>query len=102
MELAASKGTLIKSIDDHKKLVNINVAKDNTELKTNMTSGIIGKFITRLAPLASLASPIIFTAMIREISEVSTFIFVGRTGGATAIGAATLGNMMCNITGNIL
>ena len=102
MELTASKGSLIESIDDHKKLVDINVAKDNIEFKTKMTSGIIGKFITRLAPLASLASPIIFTAMIREISEVSTFIFVGRTGGATAIGAATLGNMMCNITGNIL
>ena len=103
MELTASKGSLIESIDDHKKLVDINVAKDNIEFKTKMTSGIIGKFITRLAPLASLASPIIFTAMIREISEVSTLIFVGRTaGGATAIGAATLGNMMCNITGNIL
>ena len=61
----------------------------------------LGRIITRLTPLTSLASPIIFTAMIREISEVSTIIFVGRTGGATAMGAATLGNMMCNITGKL-
>ena len=54
----------------------------------------------RLIPLASLASPIIFNAMIREVAEVSTIIFVGRTGGAVPIGAATLGNMMCNITGS--
>ena len=62
----------------------------------------IGFFRTaasRLMPLASLASPIIFNAMIREVAEVSTIIFVGRTGGAVPIGAATLGNMMCNITG---
>ena len=87
--------SLMRYVDDSK-------TKEDTESRTKMTSGIIGKFITRLAPLASLASPIIFTAMIREITEVSTIIFVGRTGGATAIGATTLGNMMCNITGNIV
>ena len=61
--------------------------------------GFLKSAVGRIIPLASLASPIIFNAMIREICEVTTIVFVGRTGGAIAIGAATLGNMMCNITG---
>jgi hypothetical protein len=55
----------------------------------------------RLIPLASLASPIIFNAMIREITELSTIIFVGRCDDVVLIGAAILGNMMCNITGQL-
>lgn len=55
--------------------------------------------ITRLKPLLNLASPMIFTAFVREIAEFTTIIYVGQTGGALAIGAQTLGNMMCNITG---
>ena len=50
--------------------------------------------VQRLAPVISLASPIIFTALIREAAEMSTIVYVGRTGGADFIGAATLGNMM--------
>ena len=46
-----------------------------------------------------LASPIVVTALVRELADLSTIIFVGRTGGADYIGAATLGNMMCNISG---
>jgi hypothetical protein len=61
--------------------------------------GFLKSAAGRFIPLASLASPIIFNAMIREICEVTTIVFVGRTGGAIAIGASTLGNMMCNITG---
>lgn len=63
-------------------------------------NGLVRTAADRLIPLASLSSPIIFNAMIREMAEVSTIIFVGRTGGALSIGAATLGNMMCNITGS--
>lgn len=63
-------------------------------------NGFLRTAADRLIPLASLSSPIIFNAMIREMAEVSTIIFVGRTGGAVPIGAATLGNMMCNITGS--
>lgn len=55
--------------------------------------------ITRLRPLKNLASPIIFNAFIREIAEFTTIINVGKNGGAAAIGAQTLGNMMCNVTG---
>ena len=95
METALSVGTLIKNIDNVQQFV----AKTGEDSKSTILPGFLKRTATRLAPLASLASPIIFTAMIREISEVSTIIFVGRTGGATAIGAATLGNMMCNITG---
>ena len=49
--------------------------------------------------LAILTSPIAMTAFLRELADLSTIVFVGRTGGAEFIGAATLGNMMCNITG---
>jgi MATE family multidrug resistance protein len=55
--------------------------------------------LTRLSPLINLASPMIFNAFIREIAEFATIIYVGKTGGALAIGAQTIGNMMCNITG---
>jgi hypothetical protein len=63
--------------------------------------GFLSSTAKRLIPLASLASPIIFNAMIREITELSTIIFVGRCGDVVLIGAATLGNMMCNITGQL-
>ena len=95
METALSIGTIIKNIDDVQQFV----ANTGEDSKGTIIPGFLKRTATRLAPLTNLASPIIFTAMIREISEVSTIIFVGRTGGATAIGAATLGNMMCNITG---
>lgn len=42
--------------------------------------GLLYRVHNRFKPLMSLASPIIFTAIIREISEVSTIIYVGRTG----------------------
>lgn len=55
--------------------------------------------LIRLGPLINLASPMIFTAFIREIAEFATIVYVGKSGGALAIGAQTIGNMMCNITG---
>lgn len=63
--------------------------------------GFLSSTAKRLIPLASLSSPIIFNAMIREITELSTIIFVGRCDDVVLIGAATLGNMMCNITGQL-
>ena len=63
--------------------------------------GFLPNTAKRLIPLASLASPIIFNAMIKEITELSTIIFVGRCDDVVLIGAATLGNMMCNITGKL-
>ena len=98
MEPTASRGSLMKSIHD----VQLFDAGNKQDSKSFRIPGCLENFVSRLAPLTSLAAPIIFTAMIREISEVSTIIFVGRTGGATAIGAATLGNMMCNITGEVI
>lgn len=54
---------------------------------------------SKLMELISLALPIIFTAFLTEVNGVITLYFVGRIDGAKYIGAATLGNMMCNITG---
>ena len=43
--------------------------------------------------LAVLTSPIAMNAFLRELADLSTIVFVGRTGGAEYIGACTLGNM---------
>lgn len=49
--------------------------------------------------LSLLSMPIIFTALIQEISFMSTLIYVGRLSNPAYIGAMTLGNMICNISG---
>ncbi len=49
--------------------------------------------------LLKLASPIIINAVISQFISMITLYFVGRLDGSEFIGAATLGNMMCNITG---
>ena len=41
----------------------------------------------------------IVNALIQELQYTSTMIFVGRLGEAKYLGAATLGNMLCNISG---
>lgn len=49
--------------------------------------------------LAELSIPMILNALIQEVHGATTMIFVGALGSAESLGAATLGNMMCNITG---
>lgn len=49
--------------------------------------------------LGSLSAPIITTALFQETAGVITLIFLGRLKSAEFQAAATLGNMMCNITG---
>eukprot|EP01035_Chromulina_nebulosa_P023397 gene23397-30322_t len=59
--------------------------------------------IERTKEIGGLAFPIILTALCQEIGGLSSIIFLGRLhndgGNAMYMGAATLGNMMCNITG---
>jgi MATE family multidrug resistance protein len=88
--------------NDTVEIVNERLRGGSTASKLEM--GFLSRTVSRIRPLLSLASPIIVTAMIREISEVSTIVYVGRCAqngfdGAVLMGAATLGNMMCNITG---
>lgn len=52
--------------------------------------------------LTELSFPMIINALIQEAQYTSTMIFVGRLGQAKYLGAATLGNMLCNITGYLL
>lgn len=49
--------------------------------------------------LADLSLPMIANALIQEIQYAINMIFVGQLGNAQYLGAATLGNMLCNITG---
>lgn len=60
-----------------------------------MSVGICGNF----KKLTDLSLPMIINALIQEAQYTSTMIFVGRLGQAKYLGAATLGNMLCNITG---
>lgn len=52
-----------------------------------------------LKKLNDLSFPMIINALIQEIQSVTTMMYIGRLGNAKYIGAATLGNMLCNITG---
>lgn len=54
---------------------------------------------TNFRKLTDLSFPMIVNALIQEAQYTSTMIFVGRLGEAKYLGAATLGNMLCNITG---
>lgn len=54
---------------------------------------------THFRKLTDLSLPMIVNALIQEAQYTSTMIFVGRLGEAKYLGAATLGNMLCNITG---
>ena len=66
--------------------------------------------IDKLQQLFVLAGPLTATAVIQQAANVSNFIFLGhmpvQPGDpytvATCMGAATLGNMMCNVTGYTL
>jgi multidrug resistance protein, MATE family len=49
--------------------------------------------------LTALSVPMIMNTVIQQAQFTSTIIIVGRLGEAKYLGAATLGNMMCNITG---
>lgn len=49
--------------------------------------------------LTYLAVPMVGNAMLTVVTPVITSIYVGRLNSATLMGASTLGNMMCNITG---
>jgi MatE len=51
-----------------------------------------------VGPLTLLASPFMCISLVKEAAAISSLIFVGRI-GATALGAVTLGDMVCNITG---
>ena len=52
-----------------------------------------------LKKLTDLSLPMIVNALVQEAQYTSTMIYVGRLGAAKYLGAATLGNMLCNITG---
>jgi MATE family multidrug resistance protein len=54
---------------------------------------------THFGKLTDLALPMIMNALVLEAQYTSTMIFVGQLGQAKYLGAATLGNMLCNITG---
>lgn len=54
---------------------------------------------THFRKLTDLSLPMIVNAIILEAQYTSTMIFVGRLGEAKYLGAATVGNMLCNITG---
>jgi len=54
---------------------------------------------THFRKLTDLSLPMIVNAVILEAQYTSTMIFVGRLGEAKYLGAATVGNMLCNITG---
>jgi Na+-driven multidrug efflux pump len=53
----------------------------------------------KLWTLLNLAVPMVSSAGIWELARITNLFFVGRLNGAKYIGAATLGTMMCNITG---
>jgi len=55
---------------------------------------------SHLNELCKMSIPMFATAIIQEISFFVTMLFVGHVGeGVMNIGAATLGNMMCNFSG---
>lgn len=58
-----------------------------------------GGIRSKISELVNLTIPIVSTALLTELTGVVTLFYVGRIDGAKYIGAATLGSMMCNITG---
>ena len=54
---------------------------------------------SELYQLLALSGPIVFYTFLAQVMQIITLYFVGRMEGSEYIGAATLGNMVCNITG---
>ncbi len=52
-----------------------------------------------LCKLSTFAFPIVTTALIQVSQSMTTLAFIGRLDSATYLGAVTLGNMVCNVTG---
>lgn len=75
------------------------LAKTTTTIELPPRPASSAKWLSGLKELATFSCPIIATALVQELSGVSTLIFLGRLERAEFIGGATLGNMMCNITG---
>ena len=58
------------------------------------STNLVGTFRDRVVCLASLSIPMIGNAILSQMINVVTMLYVGRIDGALYMGAATLGNML--------
>lgn len=60
----------------------------------------VRNIVAATGPLTRLAAPFYAISLAKELCSISTFIFIGHSsGGASSLGAFTLGSMIANVTG---